>query len=123
MRILLATIGSLGDLHPMLALGQELQRRGHIVTIASTEYCREKAEMLGLGFRSMRPNWNPTDKSLIAQCEELKTGPEILFRRLILPHLRETCDDLLAAATNADLMIAGELVYAAPLVVETLRLP
>jgi UDP:flavonoid glycosyltransferase YjiC (YdhE family) len=39
-----------------------------------------------------------------------------------LPHLRTTYDDLLAAAVGADLMIAGELVYAAPLVAEKLGL-
>ncbi len=122
-RILLATIGSLGDLHPMLALALELQRRGHAVTLASTDFYRDKVRALGIEFRSMRPNWNPTDHSLIAQCENLKTGPEILFRRIILRHLRDTCDDLLAAAANADLMIAGELVYAAPLVAEKLTLP
>ena len=121
-RILFATIGSLGDLHPCLALGLELHRRGHSVTIASTESYRAKAEGLGFGFRAIRPNWNPSDQELIRQCEDLKTGPEILFRKLILPHLRDTYDDLLAAAVRADLMIAGELVYAAPLVAEKLRL-
>jgi rhamnosyltransferase subunit B len=121
-RVLFATIGSLGDLHPCLALGLELRRRGHSVTIASTEFYRAKVEALGLGFHAMRPNWNPSDQELIRQCEDLKTGPEVLFRKLILPHLRDTYDDLLAAASRADLMIAGELVYAAPLVAEKLGL-
>ena len=121
-RIVLATIGSLGDLHPMLALALELKRRGHQVTIASTGHYRPKVEGLGLDFHSLHPDWDPTDRELIAQCEDLKSGPEVLFRRLILPHLRATYDDLLAAVANADLMIAGELVYAAPLVAEKLKL-
>ena len=121
-RILFATIGSLGDLHPCLALAVELQRRGHVVTIASTEFYRTRVEALGIGFRPMRPNWNPNDQELIRQCEDLKSGPEVLFRKLILPHLRDTYDDLLAAAADTDLMIAGEMVYAAPLVAEKLRL-
>ena len=121
-RILTATIGSLGDLHPTLALGLELQARGHRVAVASTGFYREKIEELGLEFRSLRPNWDPTDQDLIAQCEDLKSGPEVLFRKLILPHLRDTYEDLLAAAENSDLMIAGELVFAAPLVAEKLGL-
>jgi len=121
-RIVLATIGSLGDLHPMLALALELKRRGHQVTIASTGHYRPKVEGLGLDFHSLRPDWDPTNRELIAQCEDLKSGPEVLFRRLILPHLRATYDDLLAAVANADLMISGELVYAAPLVAEKLKL-
>lgn len=122
-RILLATIGSLGDLHPCLALGLELQRRGHSVAIASTPYYQEKVVNLGIDFHPMRPDWRPDDSELIRQCEDLRTGPEVLFRRLILPHLRDTYDDLARAAKDADLLIAGELVFAAPLVAEKCRLP
>ena len=121
-RILLATIGSLGDLHPMLALAMELQRRGHAVTVASTSYYRETIEALGLQFTPLRPDWNPTDRDLIARCEDLKSGPEVLLRELVLPHLRETYEDLLASAAKTDLMVAGELVFAGPLVVEKLGL-
>jgi UDP:flavonoid glycosyltransferase YjiC (YdhE family) len=42
---------------------------------------------------------------------------------MVLPYLRETYEDLLAAASKADLMIATELVFAAPLVSEKLGLP
>ncbi len=121
-RIVIATIGSLGDLHPCMALALELQRRKHSVTIASTEFYRNKVTERGIGFRAIRPDWDPTDRSLIAQCEELKRGPEILFRKLLLPHLKHTYEDLLLAAEGADLMIAGELVFAAPLVAEKLGL-
>ena len=121
-RIVIATIGSLGDLHPCLALALELKRRSHRVLIASTEYYRGKVEEFGIEFHSIRPNWDPTDQELIRQCENLKQGPEILYRKLVLPALRATYDDLISAAAGADLMIAGELVYAAPLVAEKLSL-
>ncbi|MFZ0937680.1 MAG: glycosyltransferase [Bryobacteraceae bacterium] len=117
-----ATIGSLGDLHPCLALALELQRRGHRVTVASTGFYRSKVEELGIGFFALRPDWDPNARELIRQCEDLKSGPEVLFRRLVLPHLRDTYEDLLTAAAGADLMIVGELVYAAPLVAEKLGL-
>jgi UDP:flavonoid glycosyltransferase YjiC (YdhE family) len=122
-RILFAAIGSLGDLHPCIALGLELRRRGHQVTVASTEAYRRKVEAHKLSFRSLRPNWDPTDQDLIRQCEDLRSGPEVLYRKLILPHLRDTYEDLLPACREADLMIAGELVYAAPLVAEKVGLP
>ena len=119
-RILFASIGSLGDLHPCIALALELKRRGHSITIASTPFYRENIETLGFAFARLRPNWDPTDKDLIARCENLKRGPEVLFRDLILPHIRDTYADLKLAAANADLMIAGELNFAAPLVAENL---
>ena len=121
-RVLLATLGSLGDLHPTLALALELQARGHRVTVASLEHYRGKVKGLGLEFRSLGPDWDPTDPEIIAQCEDLRSGPEVLFRNLVLPYLRSTYEDLLAAASDADLMIAGEMVFAAPLVAEKLEL-
>lgn len=117
-KILLATVGSLGDLHPILALALELKRRGHQVTIASTEFYRAKIAALGLPFHPIRPDWDPTDRELIAQCENMRTGPEVLLRKLVLPHLPGMYEDLLAAARESDLMIVSELIFAAPLVAE-----
>ena len=121
-RIFFASIGSLGDLHPVIGMAAELKRRGHIVRIASTPFYRERVEALGIEFRPLRPDWDPTDEALIAQCEDIRRGTEILLRQLILPHLRDTYNDLLTAAEGVDLMIASELVYAAPLVAEKLGL-
>src|SRR5581483_5720225 len=111
-QILFATIGSLGDLYPCLALAVELQRRGHKVTIASTPYYRSRAEALGIDFLPLRPDWNPTDPELIRQCENLKKGAEVLYRKMVLPELRNTYDDLLSIARNVDVLLTGELVYA-----------
>jgi UDP:flavonoid glycosyltransferase YjiC (YdhE family) len=77
---------------------------------------------LGIAFRPLRPDWNPTDPDLIRKCEDLKKGPEVLYRKMLLPQLRNTYEDLLSVAGGTDLMVAGELVYAAPLVAEKLRL-
>ena len=122
-RIVIATIGSLGDLHPCLTLSLELTRRGHHVTIATTPHYRSKVGALGISFQPMRPDWDPTDPHLIRQCDDLKKGPEMLYRKMLLPELRGTYTDLLSVSLHADLLIAGELVYAAPLVAEKLRLP
>jgi rhamnosyltransferase subunit B len=118
-----ATIGSLGDLHPCLALGLELLNRGYRVTIATTPYYRSKVESAGLSFRPLRPDWNPTDPKLISTCEDLHRGLEVLYREMLLPPLEETYRDLMSATEDADLIIAGELVYAAPLVAEKSGLP
>lgn len=121
--IVIATIGSLGDLHPCLALGRELLDRGYRITISTTPYYRGKVEGLGLSFRSMRPDWDPTDAKLIRSCEDLQRGLEVLYREMLLPELKHTYLDLVSVAEEADLLIAGEVVYAAPLVAEKLSLP
>ena len=100
----------------------ELKRRGHFVCIASTPFYRGRVEELGLGFRPLRPDWNPQDREMVALCEDMRRGPEVLFRRIVLPHLQDTYNDLLAAADGMEMMIAGEMVFAAPLVAEKLGL-
>lgn len=50
MKIVLATFGSLGDMHPMNALGIELRRRGHVVAFAAMEFYREKSKRFSLNF-------------------------------------------------------------------------
>jgi rhamnosyltransferase subunit B len=122
-RILLATIGSLGDLHPCLALALGLCERGHHAVIASTELYRAKVEKLGFEFHPIRPNIEARDPELLSKVMDMRRGPEFLLRKLIFPAVRETYQDLLAAATGCDLLVAGEIVFAAPLVAETMRMP
>jgi rhamnosyltransferase subunit B len=122
-QITLATIGSLGDLHPMLALGLELQKRGYGVRIASTEFYREKVMALGLGFSPLRPSFDLADPKLLDRVMHPVRGIEYLICSVLLPHLRDTVDDLLAATEESDLLISGEVVYAAPIVAEIRNMP
>ena len=88
-RILLATWGSLGDLHPLLALGLALRDRGHETIFATTENYRETIESLGLLFHPLRPEL-PTDPDLLKRVMDPKIGPETLLKEVILSTVRET---------------------------------
>lgn len=121
-RIALTTIGSLGDLHPMIAIGLELRARGHIVVFAVTELYREKIDALGFEFHAMRPHIPPDDKATIAAVLDPRHGPRRLIRDILMPALKDSFDDLYAAARGADFMLAGEIVYAAPVVAEKAKL-
>jgi UDP:flavonoid glycosyltransferase YjiC (YdhE family) len=50
MRVLLASIGTLGDLLPFVALGKALRARGHDVTVLGNGYFRDVVEKEALGF-------------------------------------------------------------------------
>jgi rhamnosyltransferase subunit B len=117
-KIVLATIGSLGDLHPKVALALELKKRGHDVTIAAMEYYRERIEPLGIAFASMAPHLVPGDKDLARELMDSRKGSEKILREIIMPSLRHMYDDLLHAIDGADVLITGEIVYAARSVVE-----
>ena len=117
-KIILATIGSLGDMHPKIALAIELKRRGHDVTIAAMEYYRERIEPLGIGFAPMAPHLVPGDKGLARQLMDSRKGSEKILRDIIMPNLREMYDDLMIAVEGADMLVSGEIVYAVKSVVE-----
>ncbi len=49
-KIVVTTIGSLGDLHPQIAIALELQKQGHHVVFAAQSGYQTKIEALGLKF-------------------------------------------------------------------------
>lgn len=119
-RIVLATFGSFGDLHPYIALALGLKDRGHEPILATHDSYRPKVEGLGLGFRPVRPNIDPAapDVELIRKVMDLRKGPKVVIR-LFMGALRDSYDDTLAAAEGADLLVAHPLTFSARLVAET----
>lgn len=120
MRILLATFGSLGDLHPMIALGLELQRRSHSAAIVTSEYHRERITKTGLGFYPAAPDLRPDDKALIRATMDERRGPEEVVR-FMLRELPQTYADYERAANadgGADLIVTSDLAYAGPILAQ-----
>src|SRR5918998_6906202 len=124
-RVVFTTWGSFGDLHPFMALALELQKRGYVSVIATSPLYREKVEAEGIGFHPVRPDLPQPDAEtsadIIRRVSHARWGPSYLFRELLVPHLRETYADTLAAATaegRADLLVSHQVPLTAPLVAE-----
>lgn len=117
-KIVLSTFGSLGDIHPKIALGLELRERGHEVKFNVMEAFREKFEMLGFEIFPLRPNLDPEDRDLVRRLMDIKTGPELMFNEILLPNLRPMYEDMMEAVKGADLVISGEVVLPIKSVVE-----
>jgi rhamnosyltransferase subunit B len=124
-RILIATFGSLGDLHPYLAIAIELKRRGHRPLIATLDRYRAVVEAEGIDFAVMRPLESQLDSApeLVRRVIHPRKGPEYLIRRVVMPFIRESYDDLFRAADGADLLISHPMTFALPLVAEKRGLP
>ncbi len=118
-RVVVTTLGSLGDLHPYLAIAMGLRTRGHEAIVATSKCYRERVEGLGLGFRAMRPDsdW-VADPGAMRRFTDPRWGLVRIGTEWILPALRESYDDISAAADGADLVVSHPLVYAARLVAE-----
>jgi rhamnosyltransferase subunit B len=119
MRIVLNTFGSFGDIHPYMAIGLELQARGHEAVIATMELYREKIESVGLAFAPVRPKLSPPreqDQDLINKILHPRTGPKYLMEQIIFPAVRDSYADLLEAVAGADLLVTHPVAPAGPLV-------
>ncbi len=125
MRIVFATFGTFGDVNPILGIGSELVRRGHIVVLAAPEMFRKYAAAAGLRFAPLRPEQNPTDGAMIAMIYDRKRGTERGLREFLFPALRDSFHDLRAVveAERPELLVSSELAYAAPLVAELTGVP
>jgi UDP:flavonoid glycosyltransferase YjiC (YdhE family) len=124
-RIVITTFGSLGDLHPYVALALGLKERGHQPVIATSAAYRAKIEALGIGFAPLRPDhpdWK-SDPQLMKRVMNLRGGSEYVVRELFMPVLRETYDDTLAATRGADLLVSHPLTFTTPLIAEERQLP
>src|SRR5688572_6568858 len=117
-RIVLSTMGSLGDLHPMIALGLELRSRGHDILVNTWDGYEEKIAELGFGFRPLRPKVDIEDVELLKAMIDARTGPEMIIKELMFPALHDTYEDVTTASDGADLLINGEIVYVASSVVD-----
>jgi rhamnosyltransferase subunit B len=123
-KIVVTTIGSLGDLHPQIAIALELQQRGHKIVFAAQSSYQAKIEALGFEFHRLRPDSSAMeDPQEMARMMDLRTGTEYIIRQWLMPNLRDTYTDLMDSAHDADLIISGEVVYVARLVAEKLGIP
>lgn len=124
-RVVFNTFGSLGDVHPYLAIAIELRRRGHEPLIASSAVYREKVEAEGVGFRAVRPDVGElmNDAEFLAKLWDPRRGSEYLIGQYLVPNLEHSYEDLLPVCRGADLTLAHSVCYAGPIVAEVLRVP
>ena len=118
--IVIATLGSLGDLHPFLALGVALQQRGHRVTLATSADYEDRIVGAGLEFRHMRPDM--PDPSVYLELMDRRRGPETILRHLTAD-IATSYHDLAAACSDATALISSQVAMAAPIFAEVTGLP
>jgi rhamnosyltransferase subunit B len=85
MKILILTIGSAGDVHPFIALGKELQGRGHQITFYTSDYFEADIRKAGLEFAAM---FSSEEFAGIMDHPDLwdpLRGFELLYRKVFVP--------------------------------------
>src|ERR1044071_9762287 len=97
-RVVMATIGSLGDLHPYIALAVEMKKRFIEPVIATSNTYRQRIESLGIEFRPLRPALpeenTPEYIEMMDGVIDPNRGAEYLFKRMLAPAVRDMYEDL-----------------------------
>jgi rhamnosyltransferase subunit B len=124
-RIVLATFGSYGDLHPYLAVAIGLRDASHHVTLATSGFYRHKIEGEGIAFGAISPDvgaWQ-SDPEIGRKAMDLRSGTRYVVRDLFVPYVDRCYEELLAICSGADLVVGHTLAFAVPFVAEKLKIP
>jgi len=126
-KIILATIGSMGDLYPFIAIARALKDHGFRPVLAVPEDHVVKAEAAGVEAVAVLP-------SIAALCRRSPLGEREAARRIIenqrymledviLPDLASSAAKLDALAADAEAIVASAFFLAAPIIAEKRDLP
>ncbi len=120
-RIVLTAFGSLGDLHPYMAIALYLQAQGHRPAIATSENYRRYIEAEGIDFYSVAPDSLPQlqqDWDFFKLLSDGQRGTEYIICNLMMPHLRAIYSNLMKACQGADVLLTHPLTFVGSIVAE-----
>lgn len=126
-RIVLATGGSLGDLHPFIAMGRALQARGFSAGIATAVDYRDKIEAAGLTFHEVGPSveqlQRDTGLDLAGLTGAIAGSDRFLFGKILLPYAGDATRQLIAATQGAVAVVGSTLAIGAMMAAEVHGIP
>jgi UDP:flavonoid glycosyltransferase YjiC (YdhE family) len=124
-RLVLAGIGSRGDVQPLLALGQTLRQRGHQVTVAAPPNFAAWVQSLGFAFAPVGVDMQQflAEHPTVLTGRALQAGP--IQKRYFATELPRQVQELLAVCqqAGADGLVWAGLAFGAPSLAEKLGIP
>ena len=127
MHLVIATLGTRGNVQPYVAVGKELKRRGQQITVATHEDYRTLVESNGLSFRGVCGSYRKILSSKAGQRWINSSRNPIRFirgfRKLFEPFAEDWVNDLDAALDDADGVIVNAVAAPALVALETRRTP
>ena len=115
MKVLITTLGSTGDLNPVMGIGLELKKQGHYVGIATSLYFKTEIEKQGLAFHEVFPNLEPGLEDLKKFVTDPIKGSELLHRHYIFPGLEKSYETVLGILDDYDMILSATLTYFTPI--------
>ncbi len=125
-KIVVATLGSWGDLHPFIALGHALRAAGAEPVLAVAQNDLEKCRAAGLDAHAILPPYQDSDKIVgLSEDEIIKMmgAEQSMIMEALLSAARIAIDPLRKIAADADAIVGSPFALAAPIVSELLDVP
>lgn len=124
-RILLATLGSAGDTHPYIAIGEELVRRGHSVAMLANPHFEARVRSCGIQFLPLGEEKDFLDVLHDPRLAQQGKSPylviQALFNKTVEPSYRAMQDAV--ARFRPDAIVRHHILFAASWVAEQHGIP
>lgn len=121
---MLATLGSLGDLHPFIAIALRLEAHGHEVILAANPDFRDNVRAEGLLFQPVGPSREELLHDLQMDTDQLgqriKEDTLFILEAGCFPYLQRMYDDVLPVIEGAALVLTSTLMFSARMAAEKL---
>ncbi|MCE9604707.1 MAG: glycosyltransferase [Planctomycetia bacterium] len=91
-RVILAALGSAGDVHPFVGIGLALKRRGHDVAIIASDYFGPLIRSVGLEFIEMISKDEYGDMLRNPDIWHPLRGPKTIMQQAVVPMIRRVYD-------------------------------
>jgi rhamnosyltransferase subunit B len=121
--VLLPTVGSAGDVHPVVALGIALQARGHRATVLTNPIFQDLIEQQGLGFLPVGTVEEARAAIADPDLWHPRKGFEVVARRAILPAMPIVYRHIERHAGENTVVAASGISFGARLAQERLGVP
>lgn len=107
MKLLIVAIGSAGDVHPFLAIGQAAARRGHRVSVCTSPAFRGLVEVCGLRFLPLGTEDDYRRAMADPRLWDTRTSFKTLWQ--LVAQTLDPLYELLQAEVDADTVVLGSL--------------
>jgi UDP:flavonoid glycosyltransferase YjiC (YdhE family) len=117
MKILIATVGSFGDLHPYIAIALAARDRGHEVSLATHIHYREKVASEGLRFVAIPPDlaYFEHDEKARRRVMHPLDGSRYVIQEVFAPPVEAAYRILLDEAAGHDVLLGSTFALGLPL--------
>ena len=115
----------MGDVRPYLAVAAELQKRGHETVLGGMSTHREMVESTGAAFQPIAPDLDhvKNDPEEVRRLMSPRKGSFVLMQKYVIPATRKAFESMAEFASDADLIVAHPVSFAAAMFAEKHGIP